>query len=268
MEIVQRRFKMNKATASMIAIGALAALGFAGCGRIDSGPTITRVFDLADFTRVEVSGAFKADFVDSGDYRITVTASERMFEFIRVEQAGDTLRLRTESGWRSWFAWGGKRPQATVSMPEISEMNVSGASEVSAAGFAMDNDLTIEVSGASRAEVDMEVMQAKIDVSGASRLEGTLVADAIDVKVTGASRVDLAGSGGTMVVSASGASNADLQTLQVTEASVELSGASRATVSPEDKMRIELSGASTLTYAGSPSVETLEVSGGSTLRKK
>ena len=57
-----------------------------GCG-----PVSTQTYDFADFTRVEVGSGFHVELVQSDSYSVSITASESLFNFIRVSQEADTL---------------------------------------------------------------------------------------------------------------------------------------------------------------------------------
>lgn len=259
---------MKRVLTGIVLIAVASTLLLAGCNQVSPGPSDTREFILEGFTGLQVGSAFQVEVVKSDDYKISVTAPRRMFDYLKVEADGETLKLRVESGWVGWFPWVGSRPRATVSMPALKVLDVSGASRVTATGFESSNDFKSVVSGASSVEFDIEAGAARVNVSGASRLIGRLEANSIAMDVTGASRVGLSGSGDSLQVGASGASNAELDGLNVGYAKVTLSGASRAAVAPRNEMTVALSGASTLTYTGSPSLKTVEVSGASKLLKR
>ena len=64
-----------------------------------------------------------------------------------------------------------------------------------------------------------------------------------------------------------GASDLDARNLQAADLTVELSGASGATVSVSDTISAELSGASTLRYGGNPHFVRRDVSGASSIER-
>jgi hypothetical protein len=260
---------MKRLIAGLAVILVLPVL-FAGCSRVNPGPTTTRNFDYAGFDNVEVSSSFEVELVQSATYSVTITAQEKLFDQISLTKAGGTLQINLQWGWGTWVSsWGYQRPKARITMPELYELKLSGASKGSATGFRSSHDTNVFLSGASSLEVDFELAYgSRIEVSGASRLNGKVRATDIRLQIDGASSADLSGSVAGINLEASGASRANLEDLSAEQVSVELSGASRATVSPKDKMRVNISGASSLTYTGSPSLESIEVSGASTIHKK
>ena len=83
--------------------------------------------------------------------------------------------------------------------------------------------------------------------------------------MSGASRVTLAGSARRLDLRESGPSMADLGAFGVTDASVRMSGGSRATIITTGSLSYDLSGASDLTYLG-PRIGRSRQSGGSQAR--
>jgi hypothetical protein len=82
----------------------------------------------------------------------------------------------------------------------------------------------------------------------------------IQLKVSGASAVTLSGQGRKMALEASGAGQGNLEKFAVSDASVDLSGASRATVNVSGRLDADASGASALRYTGSPTLGSINSS--------
>jgi hypothetical protein len=76
------------------------------------------------------------------------------------------------------------------------------------------------------------------------------------------------GTGGNLVCDVSGASNLNLENFQVTDANMNLSGASHAVVNPSGTLTADASGASSLEYVGNPTMGAINTSGGSRVNKK
>jgi hypothetical protein len=153
-------------------------------------------------------------------------------------------------------------------MPELSVLKLSGASTGSARGFNSAHDTNVSLSGASTLDIDLEAASSSVEVTGASRLTGKLKATSIGLQINGASNATLSGSARSIDLDESGASRAELAGIDASDVRVVLSGASRATVSPKDSISVNLSGASSLTYSGSPALQSMEISGASTIHKQ
>jgi hypothetical protein len=233
---------------------------FAGCARGNPGPVTSRTYEHTAFSKIEVGSAFEVEVVQSSTWSVALTAQEKLFEQIAVTKSGDTLEINLEWGWGTWVSsWGYQRPKARITVPELSVLKLSGASKGSARGFKSDHDTDVFLSGASSLDIDIEAAGSGIEVSGASRLTGRLKANDV---------ATLSGSAVTIDLDASGASRAELTSVPASEVKVVLSGASRATVAPKDTISVELSGASSLTYSGNPALQSVEISGASTIHKQ
>jgi hypothetical protein len=126
----------------------------------------------------------------------------------------------------------------------------------------------LEASGASGFKIDPGFSSASrlaIKLSGASTCTALSVACGdLTVDISGASTATIVGSAGAMAVFASGASHAGLIDCVARSADVQLSGASDASVDVRaGSLSISASGASTLYYAGSPALRVQSLSGAS-----
>jgi hypothetical protein len=108
-----------------------------------------------------------------------------------------------------------------------------------------------------------------LDVSGASDAKIMNVkADSLELKASGASEIDILGEANELKAEASGASEINAENLRVQSAVVDASGASSAIVSAIDKLEVEASGASKISYTGEPKNIKQNASGASSINKK
>ena len=197
---------------------------------------------------------------------------------------------------------------ATVDIQELNKVEMSGASRlVASGGFVADNfkmDLSgatsvkglaitancadIQCSGASKFQLFAGVKEAKIDLSGASK--GEIVGDihTLDIDVSGsgklslngkyfeakmdvsaAGHVNVKGSLDAVRIEGSGAAKLDLSECTTSEARIELSGASSASIYVLDKLGVSLSGASRCHYKAGEKLQIVEtdVDRGASLKK-
>jgi hypothetical protein len=237
----------------IILIAALALMpGLAACDEDEeaaalrgSGNIVTEEMDFADFTAVEAASAFVVDITRSDSFGATIRVDENIMDLVDVSKAGDTLRIRLKP--RASVA--DATMEASVTMPEIDGLKLSGASRVSLSGFSSTERMNVEL-------------------SGASTLDGDLEAGSVDLEVSGASRVALEGSAAELTIEGSGASTLDLEDFAVDTAEVDLSGASEATVNVAERIDpVDVSGASRLRYVGDPALGDVTTSGGGTVDK-
>ena len=236
----------------IIAIVAVAAVictllivrGWPG-GLIGSGNLETEEYTFADFTRVEISTAFEFEIQQSSSYNISVTADDNVMDYVQVSKVGQTLKIKL--GTVTWL--GPKTLRASVTMPQLNGLTVSGASHGDIYDFTSTEDVDITV-------------------SGASRVNGDITAGNIEFDISGASRIQLEGFANDMVAGVSGASRLNLGSFTVNNADVSFSGASSGTINLNGRLDANVSGASRLSYIGEPTMGTINTSGASTLSKK
>ncbi len=211
----------------------------AGCER----PIRTQTYDFTDFTRVEVGSAFIVEIVQSKSYSITITAGGNQFDDIQVSKEGATLEI--SGRWTTPFT----PPKAEITMPDLRELSLSGATNGSIEGFSSSHDIVI-------------------DLSGASDLKGNITAGDAQFTISGESSIELEGSAGDMDVNTYGGSLAELSSFSVSNADVVLSGYSRCTINLNGRLNANVSGLSELRYVGEPTMGDITISDGSTVKKK
>ncbi|MBA7696379.1 hypothetical protein ES703_105026 [subsurface metagenome] len=153
-------------------------------------------------------------------------------------------------------------------MPKIDKLSLSGASRGEVSGFRSSDRLELGVSGASSLYIDnLKAGDTDFEISGASHVSGSIEIDDGKFNVSNASSIELEGYAHDISIKASGASHANLADFPVSNATVNISGASVATVKTSGNIDGNISDASRLTYIGSPTL-TIETSGGSTIDYK
>ena len=218
-----------------------------GCGGVltGSGNLKTEDYTFSDFTSVEISSAFEFEITQSDSYGVSITADDNVIEKVQVIKEGDTLKI----GLKSIPALGALTLKAAVSMPQLHELLVSGASRGTIKDFSSTENFNL-------------------NVSGASKVTGDITAGDVDCEVSGASTVQLEGSANEMVADVSGASRINLGGFAVSNASIIISGAGMGMVNVGGKLDANLSGASKLQYVGEPTMGNINTSGASSLSKK
>jgi hypothetical protein len=263
---------MKKAIISIILIALVtASLTFAGCVRVDlaekNGPITTNTYNNIGFTGIDIGNAFELTVTQSANYSITVTAGQNVMEHIKIHQDGSLLVFEIDSWvdvwWSNWY-----NPKVAITMPDLTELNLTGASQANVSGFESDNNFRLYVSGASEIDMDMTTGDFFTKLSGASRVSGSLTATKTDIELSGASRIKLSGSGGDITLEGSGASDAELKNYTGEDASIDFSGASHANLNVSGRLDVQLRGASSLDYYGNPTMGNIDTSGASSINHK
>ena len=222
-------------------------------------------YDFRDFSRVKVESIHSVTITRGDSYNIAIETENT--GNLKVEKIGNTLHIGLKrTGWLDFFSVG-NRPHTIITMPELDEITLSGASHTKIQGFKSEGNLYFRINGASHLEVsDMTTRTLHIEVSGASNLTGDIaISEDTDIKVSGASRVELTGNAGHTNIDLSGASQAKLSHLNLGDTTAKISGASSAQIKVNGKLDLNVSGASRLVYDGNISLGDVRVTGASSL---
>lgn len=224
-----------------------------------------REFNFSDFTRIRVGEAFEVEIVRADTYSIHVSADD--FSHIRVEKDGETLRVGRRGV--DWMAPFHGQPRARITLPELKELSLNGASHGRIEGI-QSPDFSVKLLGASHLEMrSVTARNANIEVVGASNLTGDIKTEnKIGIKVAGASKIELTGNSTDAEIDASGASQLRLADFTLNNADLKVNGASGADIKVNGKLDIDLSGASRIKYTGNPTLGKVKVAGASSLDKK
>jgi hypothetical protein len=249
----------------VIFAGILMAVLLAGCN-VQEKVMTTKNYNLSGFTKVDTSGAFDVEIVQSDSFGVSVDADD--FVNIVVERIDDTLVIKREG--ISWFMWNHAQPKARVAMPAIVDVFISGASKGTIKNFSSANNFAVSVEGASHFTVtDLSAANLLAEVTGASTLKGDIkVSGDAKFATTGASTLNLNGTANNIILSATGASKAELSNFPAQNGDIEISGASNGSVNLSGKMNAHITGASNLYWSGTPVMGDIQTSGASNLRRK
>ncbi len=198
--------------------------------------------DLGTFDRLDMGSAFRITVVPGNTPSMTVRGDRRDVEDLEQSTQASTLNVRyNKSRIRRYTL------TIRVTMPTLRGVVFSGASKSDVSGFRNLNDLSIELSGASKGNFDVQANRVTLDLSGASKSEFT-------------------GNGSSFRATVSGASELNSFEYPVADATIDVSGASHAYITTSNSLNVTATGASKVRYRGNPSVKQT-VSGASKVEK-
>ena len=203
-----------------------------------SGNVVTQEEAISGFDKVEISSAFKVVVIQGETFSVVIRIDDNLLKDLEVVKQGSTLRIGLKSDRIIISA----TQEAEVTMPELTGLDLSGASRATITGFKSTASLDVDLRGASHLGGDIEAGDARFDVVGASE-------------------VTLGGSAGDVDIGASGASTVDLADFPVADASVVADGASTVTVNASGTLDVDADGAAHVYYLGSPTLGTIQESG-------
>lgn len=188
----------------------------------------TRQFNVTAFSKVDVAGAFVVRFRKGDTYKVIADGREDDMSDMDVRVNGNMLEVKIDRKG-GLFDWNNrKRVGLTITVPNIDELKLSGASKASLVGFGNYKNLDIDMSGACRTVFDGTVEKLTIQLSGASNAVLRGHVDQLEADLSGASKIEATG-------------------LNIDKASVDASGASHATLGHVGSLDSETSGASKVT---------------------
>ncbi|GHB67241.1 head GIN domain-containing protein [Persicitalea jodogahamensis] len=224
----------------------LILLTITSCSSQSKGPERTRTLKVSDFSKLDLGSAFKINVERGNSYRVEVTGKEDDLDDLEYGVSRGKLHIGYKnSSWRK----NRENVSVEITMPNLDGVDFSGACNAKVKGFRGGRGMDIDVSGASRVEMDFSADKVMVDLSGASRLT-------------------LSGRGENLEGEMSGASTFDGKDFPVKEANIDASGASRASVVASSALQADASGASSIRYSGSVSQVRSSSSGAGSVRRE
>lgn len=166
--------------AGMLVIAGCSRLGIKGDGMITTTNRPT-----ADFSALEVSGAYRIQW-SSGKPALSISTDQNLLPLITTSVSGDSLHIDWKENLRPT-----KGITIIVSSASLSDVKLNGAISVTASNLS-GHDLKLESSGASSIVVDGSVTNLEVNLSGTTKLNGTsLHTQTARVSLDGASYADV-----------------------------------------------------------------------------
>lgn len=204
-----------------------------------------RLYTPGPFDRLEVAGSAQVSLSQGERDQVFIAGDANTQDGVEVALSGSRLVIRPAGGWKFWNH---TRLQIEVQMRNLAQLNISGASDLRAAGPIRAENLTIRISGAGQARFDdLAVNALRFDIDGAG--DGLLAGQVgeLSLRVTGKGRL-LA------------------EQLRAARAAVSISGIGNATLWVTENLRVSVSGIGNIEYWGLPQVDRRSSSGMATIK--
>lgn len=203
----------------------------------DFGPVTTEQRDLSGFTGIDAGGIFDIEVTKATEYSVEIDAGEELHAYIDTRVSNKTLKIKFNRSLRNV-----DDVVVRISMPELNHVDISGASSAQVGEGFVAEEFSLVMSGAADSQINIAANKLTADLSGAAEL-------------------DLWGKAVEFELDASGASEIDATGLTATDANVDLSGASEASINVLDKLEVDVSGASALDCVTKPQITHYDSSG-------
>ncbi|SEJ61849.1 phage shock protein C (PspC) family protein [Dyadobacter koreensis] len=187
--------------------------------------TYIKQFPVKDFRKIDIGGAYSVIVKQGTEFNVSADGEEKDVDDLKIYEEGGVLKVKRSSNF-NLFNNDWKRIGIIVTMPTIEGVSLSGANKTRIIGFKGLQKLDVDVSGASKTEIDVETNELTLGLSGASKATLKGSAKSVEIDLSGACKLN--GVGMTIQnvdIHASGASKADFG--QVANMKKDLSGASK-----------------------------------------
>ncbi|MFN2395280.1 MAG: GIN domain-containing protein [Bacteroidales bacterium] len=198
--------------------------------------TITEVIPTEGFTGINAGSIFKIEFTQDESWFIEIETEESNLDKVETSMKDGVLHLKFNGSTRN------VNLKARIMSPELNFVKLAGTASLNTNNTIETGALTVNLSGAASATMDVSTTALETKISGASSLLISGVAD----HHTG---------------SASGASQLKAQQLSTETTVIKVSGASHARVNASDYLDADASGTSRVTFDQEPASVEIKTAG-------
>jgi len=193
-------------------------------------PMVDEVRNCEPFQKIEISGNIELILNQDSVQQVSVSSPDEFLPQVITKVENGVLKVYTEQIFLN------RTIKVNISSDSIKSIIAKGACEIDTESQLIAKELSIELLGASQADMD-------INVSGK-----------LDLEVKGASKVTLTGACNTFNVKGYGASEINAGDFIAKNVTIEVSGANHANVYATERFNAKASGASEVNCKGNPKI--------------
>ncbi|MBS1522570.1 MAG: DUF2807 domain-containing protein [Bacteroidetes bacterium] len=226
---------------AVLSLSVLSSCRF-GCVK-GSGHQITENHKVDDFTKLDISGGFKINLKQDSSLTVSVIADDNLMKYIHVNSEGSKLRIYSKKN-----ICGSGELVLNIGVKNLEVIKTSGGINLVTDGKLTTKDLHLELSGASRLDMDLDA--ANLFTEGSGSTDMTLRGQATSHKI------EFAGSGkvkaGDFVVGSY---------------DIETTGASDCVINVLKELNVNTTGAADIKYRGNPTSVNTSKTGAASVTK-
>jgi hypothetical protein len=217
------------------------AVAISACGQLigkrGNGERVTKTYSLDPYSQIMISGGYDINLVPSESREVILKVDENLVDEINIYVKGAKLIIESE---RLLDSPGG----IMIEVPayHITELTSSGGSNIDCSDPIESEDLKIELSGAGKIELKLDVEKVNVELSGAALIYLEGVAKRLDVEM-------------------SGAGSFEAGEFEVVDCDINISGVGSALVNVSGNLDAQVSGLGRVEYLGDPKSVKGDVSG-------
>lgn len=187
-------------------------------------------------------------FISYGDEAVAVSGAEAKYrDKIKTEVEGGVLKISYDEQKLNWNTK--RNLKAYVSFKVLDALVASGGCDVFVEGSIKNSSLHLHISGGSDFKGKVDVNELKIEQSGGSD-------------------INISGEANNVVINASGGSDFNGFNFIAQSCEIDASGGSDVEITVQKELTAKASGASDITYKGTPSVKESKASGASSVSRR
>ena len=199
----------------------------------DQNVLVSEFRQLGEFTKIDMDGGAKVNLVQGSEHSITVEGSRRVVDQVLTQVNDGVLVINYRD--RKLFEFWAESLTLTITFKDLSDFRLDGGVEL------MADDLTLE-------DFNLAIN------GGASVRMNNLLVNTLSMTLTGGGNIEVSGIAENHNVKVSGGTNYQAEDLKSANVSVEVIGAANVVVWATEKLNLNLAGAYSVSYWGSPQI--------------
>jgi len=230
---------MKKGLLSLLLLCISLPFFFSSCGPIvGKGKILTDNRTVSSFNAIDIDAPVKSNITvtPGAQPSVVLNGYENIIKIIKVRVEGNTLHIYTDNFLN---LSSDKDVSAEITVPSLSSLSISGASDANINGNISGSDFSLHISGVGKVNI------ANVNVSSLS------------AHISGAGDVTInSGSVNTALYQLSGTGSVSAFNLQTQQSSATVSGAGDIELNVQKQLDAHISGAGSIRYKGHPVISS------------
>ena len=210
---------------------------------------------VSDFNAIDVGCAIHLYISQGATQSVKVETDENLQDKVITKVSNGTLRLSCDN------IKDATKMDIYVTAVNLSNIDASGASKVTGQTLLKSETFGLYISGAAKADLDIETGIFKNETSGAANATLTVKANTANTEISGAGNLKLKGSAEMHNTEVSGAGNLKSLEFVTNNTDADISGAGNASVMARHQLKAGLSGAGNLSYFEKDNIKKISKQG-------
>jgi hypothetical protein len=199
----------------------------------DQNVLVSEFRQLGEFTKIDMDGGAKVNLVQGSEHSIKVEGSRRVVDQVLTQVNDGVLEINYRD--RKLFEFWAESLTLTITFKNLSDFRLDGGVELMADELTLE-DFNLTING------------------GASVRMNNLLVNTLSMTLTGGGNIEVFGIAENHNVKVSGGTNYQAENLKSANVSVEIIGAANVVVWAAERLNLDLAGAYSVSYWGSPQI--------------